>query len=288
MFGNNKTYHVSYRASSGLDYHEEMDRQQLRDFVNAERNGAVPVRLKDGGTALNYDMKIINITTDYLSGRDKEFFSPGISVADKYSSDVSGYFIKDTRSNFKALAPGTDAILIFSTRDEAKIYYMNHKSEIENDYMNQRDSSFDLNDVIYESITNPPVGRFALNLTGRADVFPSDDIYNRNDILNMSRMVGSYEDYCARNEYAQNLKYIRPIFSEFVKSNAKIVGDDRIYLNLDEFDSGFKSTFDSFVKNYPEMVNQDVAIAELKDKELMNNVNYDMDISKDLSDSLEV
>ena len=283
---NKKMYHVAYTTSQGNKETMDMDAQLLRDMINQEKDGSVPKTLKDGGVGYDYGFKINNITTDYLSGRDLEFFSPGVSRADKYSSEVSGYFIKDTRSNFKALAPGTDAILIFSTKDEAKNYYMNHKNEIESDYVNQRDSFFDTSDVIYESIVNPPVGGYSLNLTGKADVFPANNIYNRQDILNMSRMVGSYEDFCARNQYAQNLKFIRPTFSNFVKENAKIMGEDRIYLNVDDFDSNFRAAFDSFVKNFPEMVNQDVAVAELKDRNLMNDVNYDADISKELSDGL--
>ena len=268
MFGREKkTYNISYTTESGFKETMEVDTKQLRDLIQQEKNDATFTKTPDGRMIADYKFKINNIRTPYLSGRDIEFFSPGISRADKYTNKASGYFIKDTRSNFKALAPGTDDILIFSSNEEAKKYFVEHKTEIENDYAAQRDSYFDLDRVVYRSIVHTyDDDKHSLNLSGEGEMFPKDNLYTFEDIANLHRVLGSYEDFNASHEYAQNLKFIRPTFSDFVTNNAVVTKDDMVRLNLDSFDPGFKSTMEHYVKSYPEKVNQDVIVAEEREK----------------------
>lgn len=260
---NKKMYNVTYTTESGFQETMEIDKRGLQDLIRQEENGATLKRFRDGSIGADYKMKINNITTPYVTGRDVEFFSPGISKADKYTNNASGYFIKDTRSNFKALAPGTRAILIFDTRDEARRYYEEHRSQIEADYVAQKDSSFDLDDTLYESVIYANEGG-RLNLTGKGDVFPKDDIYTVGDIPKLSHLVASFENFCARNEYAQNLKFIRSRFDSFVAEKSERISDTLVRLRLDEFDKTFKSTFTNYVKSFPEMVNQ--SIVDLRDR----------------------
>lgn len=264
MFGRNrddKEYHISYTTRNGFSESMDIDKKELRKLCEHELTDAVQRRGRDGRTYFDYGFKINNITSYYTSGRDPEFFAPGISKVSKYKPGRPGYFIKDTRSSFKALAPGTDAILVFDTRDEAAEYFKEHQSDIEMDYTAQRDS-FDFNSLIYESIVHSQDHvKGSLDLSGQKDVFPKNDIYTQEDVFNLMRMVGSYEDFHARNEYAQNLKFIRPTFAKFVNANQRDMGNGMIYLDLDSFDPSFKTTFDHFVKTYPEMVNQDVVRA---------------------------
>ena len=254
-----KTYWVSYTTSSGFSENTEMNIKALRNLVKQENAQAVEHIGKDGRPYFDYGLKIKDIRTPYISGRDAEFFSPGISKADKYTDKASGYFIKDTRTNFKVLAPGTEAILIFDSKQEASDYYFEHEDEIVSDYVAQKDSWFDVNDTIYESVVHANdqhVG--SLNLSGKGSVFPESNIYVPADIDTMQRMVGSYEDFHSRNEYAQNLRFMRPVFSNFVNENLREIGSDEVYLDVDKFDPSFKATFEQYVHAYPEMVNQDI------------------------------
>lgn len=267
MFGKEKKiYDVSYTTDSGSKETAQMDTEDLRRLVKQESDGAKFSVGKDGRVTADYKLKIDNIRTSYLSGRDVEFFAPGISRAEKYTDNIYGYFIKDTRSNFKALAPGTNDILIFSSNEEAKNYFKEHRAEIEADYVAQKDSYFDLNNVIYRSITYAyDNDKYAMNLSGKGNMFPEDNLYTFEDIENLKRVVGSYEDFNASHEYAQNLKFIRPTFSDFVTKNAIVTKDDMVRLDLDSFDPDFKATMQHYVKSYPERVNQDVIIAEQND-----------------------
>lgn len=273
MFGrSNKTYFVSMvNNRTGFKETMEMDTKDLRRYVQMEMEEATFKKGPNGrAVAVDYPFKITNIHTPYLSGRDVEFFAPGISKVDKYTDKASGYFIKDTRSNFKALAPGTHCILVFGSREEATQYYQEHQQEIEQDYIDQKDSYFDLDDVVYESViyaNDQKVG--SLNLSGRGRVFPESNIYHPEDIENMKRMVSSYENFNASHEYAQNLRFTSIPFRNFVDYNLGEIGQNEVYLDLDRFDPGFKPTFENFVHQYPEMVNRDIIIS--KEREEANN-----------------
>lgn len=263
MARGNKTYNVTYTTESGFTETMEIDKRGLQDLISQEENGVTLKRLRDGFVSAGYKMKINNITTPYDTGRDLEFFSPGISKVDKYTNKASGYFIKDTRSNYKALAPGTNAILVFDTRDEARKYFLEHRKQIEAGYVAQKDSDFDLNDALYESVIYANQGG-RLNLTGKGYVFPKDDIYTVEDIPKLSRLVASFEDFCARSERVQNLKSIRSRFDSFVAEKSERISDTLVRLRLDEFDKTLKPTLTKYVKAFPEMVNQ--SIINLRDR----------------------
>ena len=270
MFGRSKkTYNVSMiNNRTGFQESMELDTKDLRRYVKMEMEQAKFKKGPNGRVvAADYPFKITNIRTPYTSGRDVEFFAPGVSKIDKYTDKASGYFIKDTRSNFKALAPGTDCILVFASREDATKYYQEHQQEIEQDYIDQKDSYFDLNDVVYESViyaNDQRVG--SLNLSGKGHVFPESNIYVPEDIENMKRMVGSYENFNASHECAQNLRFTSVPFRNFVDYNLREIGQDEVYLDLDRFDPGFKPTFENFVHQYPEMVNRDIIISKEREE----------------------
>ena len=278
----NQMYRVTYTTETGFSETMETDTEVLRNLVRQEMESAKPKLQRDGSVAYDYGFKINNITTDHTFGRSLEFFSPGISPIDKYVPGEHGCIIKDTRTNFKGLANGTDAILVFDSKQEAKNYYYEHEDQIKTDYVAQKDSYFGLNDIIHESVTcRDPNSR--LDLTGKGILFPNNNLYTTEDIAKISCMVKSYDDYHRRNEYVQNLKYIQPTFDTFVENNAHIDSDGLVHLNIDNFDSDFRWTFDHFVRQYPEMVNNDIN----KDMEVIRQKQAEVDAKRRLSRELD-
>ena len=251
-------YLVEYEDSSGKRYQVQTSRTGLLELVREEERGIEILENRDGFMIPKYNsIRIFDIVSSD-GWRPRECFNLGISVADKYNKNVHGYFIKDTRTKFKALAPGTNAVLIFSDRKSAEEYYNKNKDLILDDYSLSKDNPYFRYVIYHQNLVNENQPHH-IDFSDKGKVFPENDIYTRSDAHNLLSLMDVYVKFHAENNKVCNLMYTRENLSKFIMENAKSINDE-YWIPLDKFDDKFKMNLTMFVLDYSDMVNYAVKV----------------------------